>query len=192
MTSRERDFNITRNPLKHNEAMDTTVHPNWASERLFRELCKVVFNVHALRYAPLSAPQWPSFDDARPDQLPEGRTTWAAYTFHKDHYTQPAPIRLGVEGGHAPIVAMHDAIYHTLPPGTPNNRLFLIGPIGSGKTTLVSNILANQEPLWLTTRKLITLRADIDHALSHHLPETETQAGHLLLVISSGFPEGST
>lgn len=181
LESRDVDSNNRHTELIEN-AHVTTCRP----DELFRELCKLVFKVHSYGMPVIEEIQWPGDDEFNKWILPSGLSQWISIYFHKKIYRPPENLRKGIAHDGALVSLKErfiDRLTMKIKPGVRNSITFLIGDVGTGKSTLASNLVIKNGLDWITNRKVIPLRIDMDFNFNHELPPKGTEKRHLLFYI---------
>ena len=152
----------------------------------FRRLCRRVFTLHSVDIPNYNVPEWPGAKEFENYELPNGIIDWLTYHFHHDHYTLPEKIIKGVSPKGA-LASFEDEflsrIKNTCVPGQKNKVTFLIGKVGSGKSTLVSNIISARGKGLIDNDNIVPIRIDLDKKLNHKLPPRKNEKSFFFHII---------
>jgi hypothetical protein len=131
-----------------------------SDQREFNDLLEKTFSHHELKdFHPI----------ARSDVNLENTETISKW-FHKKYFV-PISLKRGYSHTNAelPEDEFFDRVAPARPFGRTNNIQFLVGPVGSGKTTYVCNLLFRKFSS-LLVRRLIPIRLNIDTLTEHRIP----------------------
>ena len=143
------------------------------AERYFRQLTGRVFHHHIVSIPILSEPQWP--DHYADNSLPPRECI--SYLFHTKHYC-PVNVSMGIHGSVIAFDRFISDITRISEDKSENNVRYLVGDIGFGKSSFVSNIIVNYGKEWVEDKNLIPIRVDLDVEADHlfiHAHEIITQ-----------------
>jgi hypothetical protein len=151
------------------DALIENAHLAKDEDRQFRELCRGVFTVHSVNIPPLEAPQWPPVGEFSSPSLPPSLPSWLNYRFHTSHYRRPDSLRQGLTklDAEVPVDDLLRRLRADVRPGAENVLTFLVGPVGAGKTTLVSNIVTREGRDWLEAQRKIVVRLDLGECFNN-------------------------
>ena len=175
-----------RETIAHKSLIENAYLANSRSDNHFRRLCRRVFTLHSVDVPNNKKPKWPEDKEFENYELPNGITEWLRYHFHHNHYKLPKKIIKGVSPKGA-LASFEDEflsrIKTTCVPGQRNKVTFLIGKVGSGKSTLVSNIISALGMSLIENDLIVPIRIDLDKKLNHKLPPRNHEKSFLFHII---------
>ena len=142
-----------------------------SDEKIFRELCRLIFDFHAIDLPFLKKPEWPKSNEYGKQRLPRGLTRCIAHQFFNKRYVDIDLTRgLARDGDPVLLDVFASEIVGNAQSGDPCNVSFLIGEAGAGKSALVSYLLAKRGPGWIKDESVVPLRVDLDRKFDHSVP----------------------
>ena len=172
-----------------------TTHKSWIEnaylsktipDKHFRRICRKVFTLHSIESPLLSKPQWPIASEFSKSSLPIGLDDWLNHQFHSNHYKTPETLIKGIslDGGKVQVENdFLDRLTMRGVPGQKNKASFLIGGVGAGKSTFVSNLIVKYGFNFITEKDVVPLRIDVDKKLNHQMPDEGKEFSLLISLI---------
>ncbi len=135
------------------------------TEEVFRRLTKRIFSHHIVSLPYKQEPEWPSHYNDH-DLPPRPCIT---NLFHNEFYA-PVTISRGFHGKDIELERFFEVITRNTDSETSNNVNFLIGNVGVGKSSFISNILIKYGRNWVEDLNIIPVRVDLDINSGHMIP----------------------
>jgi hypothetical protein len=132
------------------------------AERYFRRLVARVFTYHIEAVPYLEEPEWPK--TLKDDEIPPRECI--SYLFHSKYFC-PVTISAGIAGGQIDLERFIAEITRTSGGSRENNVRYVIGDVGVGKSSFMSNLIVTRGKAWVLENNIVPIRIDFDVEAGH-------------------------